>query len=197
MEAICDFVKAGGTMVDFGGMALFKPVRWKGLSCHVVGGGNADRQKYAQKLRFGCEFWCSNTNIPKRFASYPTAAFRAQRRGKVSDEVCLWGETRCFKPVGLKEGDAFIPLLVCETNGYTCVSMARIKYGSDFKGNVILGGYFEQLPRGQTPVHKTPVHRVGHDPSDALMLAPSLCATATSSAMPTDFSSAHSIQMAR
>ena len=144
MEAVCDFVKAGGTMVDFGGMALFKPVRWKGLSCHVVGGGNADRQKYAQKLRFGCEFWCSNTNIPKRFASYPTAAFRAQRRGKVSDEVCPWGETRCFRPVGLKEGDAFIPLLVCETNGYTCVSMARIKYGSDFKGNVILGGYFER-----------------------------------------------------
>ena len=141
MDAICAFVKDGGTVVDFGGMAMFKPVTWKGLKEPLVGAPSSKRcGEDRLRLRFADECWFTNARIPHRFPSSPTAAFRSQWSRTVKSEQ----EVRCFKPAGLKDGDEFIPLLTFETNGYRCVSMARIRYGSDFRGNLVLGGFFER-----------------------------------------------------
>ena len=138
MDAVCKFVKDGGTLVDFGGMAMFKPVSWKGRASaeELQRRGQRDRRR----LRFDTEFWHTNSRIPKKFVSSPTVAFRHQWGCDVDTKA----EVRCFKASGLEEGDEFLPLLSCETDGYNCVSMARIKYGGDIKGNVILAGFFER-----------------------------------------------------
>ena len=51
---------------------------------------------------------------------------------------------RYFKPVGLKPGDVFEPLLVgTTTNGLEACSAAIVRYGSDMKGRLVLSGWSE------------------------------------------------------
>jgi len=143
MDAVRAFVKAGGTLVDFGGMAFFKPVVWKDNGTPRVVQDAARACADRKRFRFETEYWYSNKKVPLDFKAAPTPALD-KAAAFTPARIRRWGETRSFKPVELQGNDRFVPLLTCRTNDYDCTSLAWIRYDSDLKGNLILGGYFER-----------------------------------------------------
>lgn len=148
LDAVHAFVKAGGTVVDFGGMPMFKPVYWKKTGGPTVGGSmsaKADRLRF----RFDDEYFYSDPRIPLRYDAVETALFASRPHGGVPPfnvkRMRSWGEARSIRPVGLRAADSFRPLMTCTTNGYTCTPIAWIKYDSDLKGNLLLSGYREKI----------------------------------------------------
>ena len=136
MDAVTNYVACGGTLVDMGGFSMYQPCHWKrtGRMELMDGGGHADRRR----LRFAVVSPYSDQRYPHQLKLRSAGAFeKINVRGPLVNQ-------RYFKPVGLKPGDSFEPLLVgTTTNGLEACSAAIIRYGSDMKGRLVLSGWSE------------------------------------------------------
>ena len=136
MDAVTNYVARGGTLVDMGGFSMYQPCRWKQTGTMELkdGGGHADRRR----LRFDVVSPHSNPRYPHQLKLRSVGTFE---KIKICNPLVY---QRYFKPVGLKPGDVFEPLLVgTMTNGLEACSAAIVRYGSDMKGRLVLSGWSE------------------------------------------------------
>lgn len=133
------FVAAGGTLVEIGGMAFFKPmVRAQDGSWRK---GSADGAALTRRFRFRNAAWFTDKTLPKDPRCRAALGFEYEGTLPRLEHA----ETRFFVPDGLKGGDAFIPLMAADaSDGRAAASAAWIRYGSDMKGNLVLAGFLER-----------------------------------------------------
>ena len=135
------FVADGGTLVLFGGAAMFYPFETDGEGV-LRTARRADTEVDRKRLRVHRDSWSVNTNLPKRVKARATQAampFMAEGRTE------FWAE-RYFSPRYLHEGDEFIPLLAGTSNDGIpdgAVAACVYRFGSDWKGSIVASGLFE------------------------------------------------------
>ena len=144
-DAVCDFVKAGGVLVDTGGA----PMWWR---CRENAPGQFERLEedngtnpLRKRLRVDVDAWWLNPALPHEGRAFPTAA--AKEAGYKGDPA---GERvyRFQTPRLLQPGDEFIPLLTIQANlpQSPCgvadqpVAASVVRFNSDFKGAVVISG---------------------------------------------------------
>ena len=135
IDAVIDFVRRGGTLVEFGGMPL-----WTGVRADKAKGDAIPEWKYREMLRIGVEAWWTNKALPETlpvFAAEGVEGIPVPKEGIKAE--------RFLTPHNFKEGDTFIPLLTGKTKeGVAATAAAVMKFNSDMKGAVILSGLFER-----------------------------------------------------
>ena len=143
-DALMAYVRRGGILVECGGMPIWEPVTRKA-------DGTWEKAKlygepFRDPLRIGVEAWWTKKGvIPEKMA----VKFVGAAAGAPQPEEGFEAE-RFLTPNGLKEGDAFIPLLSGKKGDYTGVAAAVYKYNSDLKGAVVACALFERGAQGNT-----------------------------------------------
>ena len=137
MDAVADFVRHGGVLVETGGAPIYDPYR-------ADAGGNvakaADRNPAVDRraIRLGFTAWWLDADMPKSTKVFATpqalaAHFKAHPAG--------YGGTRFVTPEYLAEGDEFIPLVAGKSkSGRDIAAAAVLKFGGDFKGALVVSG---------------------------------------------------------
>ena len=137
-DNVCEFVKAGGVLVDTGGAPLW----WR---CREVEPGRFERlaqdngnNPLRAKLRVEVDAWWLNPALPHEGRAFPTdAAKDAGYKGDPAGERVY----RFLTPRLLQPGDEFIPLLTLQdARGDEVVAACVLRFHSDFKGAVVLSG---------------------------------------------------------
>ena len=132
VDAVYEFVKAGGVLVDFGGMSMWNAYRM-GADGSMQPDKNAKPANDRRRLRISETAWWIDKRYPKSLQVYPAAA----AKGLKVPPKGFAGE--CFVTSDmLKPGDEFIPLLSASTNGVEAVAAAVCRFGSDMKGAVVV-----------------------------------------------------------
>lgn len=141
-DLVC-FVARGGTLVEMGGMAFFKPMS-KGQD--GVWRKTGDSAAGPRRFRFRVASSHSDKTLPRKARCRAVPGFTYSKALPPDErQVFGWGEVRFFFPDGLKPGDVFEPLMTARAqDGRDLASAALIRYGSDLKGNLVLAGYFER-----------------------------------------------------
>jgi hypothetical protein len=134
VDAVYEFVKAGGVLVDFGGMPMQDPYR-------TAADGTMQPDKKAvpwrdrQRLRIDMTAWWRDKRYPESVQVHPTA-----EAGDLRGPPKGFSGQRFLTNRLLKPGDRLIPLLSVQTNGIEAVAAGVYKFGSDMKGAVIASG---------------------------------------------------------
>jgi len=133
-DAVFEFVKDGGVLVEFGGMPMYNAYT-------MNPDGTARRAdephptRDRERLRIGTAAWWGDARYPKSVPVHPTAAAQG-----VTEPPKGFDGTRFFTDRLLEPGDEFVPLLSARTNGIDAVAAAVFKFGSDMKGAVVASG---------------------------------------------------------
>ncbi len=142
VDAVHAFVKAGGVLVDFGGMPM-----WNAYRADADGIMQPDKKtapwKDRKRLRIAETAWWVDKRYPESMPVRPTDVakdVKAPQKG-------FKGE-RFFTGRLLQKGDTFIPLLSAPTNGIEAVAAAVYKFNSDMKGAIVVSGIFGRGSRG-------------------------------------------------
>ncbi|MBR0503922.1 MAG: beta-galactosidase [Kiritimatiellae bacterium] len=142
VDAVYAFVKAGGVLVDFGGMPM-----WTAYRADADGVMQPDKKaepwKDRQRLRIAETAWWTDKRYPESIPVRPTAA----AKGVKIPPKGFTGE-RFLTPRLLQKGDAFIPLLSAPTNGIEAAAAAVYKFNSDMKGAIVVSGLFGRGSHG-------------------------------------------------
>ena len=142
VDAVLDFVRKGGVLVDFGGMPMYKAFR-------LAQDGTRRLEKDPlpssdlKRFRIAMSAWWIDDRYPMYVQAFPTAA----ATGVEAPPKGFKGE-RFFTDALLEPGDEFIPLLSARTNGVDAVAAAVYKFGSDMKGAVVVSGILNPGSRG-------------------------------------------------
>ena len=134
VDAVFEFVKAGGVLVDFGGMPMWYAYR-------EAPGGGMEIDKTAQswrdrgRLRIAETAYWSDKRFPESIPVRPSAAAKG-----VKAPPGGFAAQRFFTPRLLKPGDEMLPLLCASTNGVDTVAAAVYRFNSDMKGAVVVSG---------------------------------------------------------
>ena len=135
VDAVVDFVKGGGVLVDFGGCPMYKAVRPDdagGVKYVCQNGERGDWRKL--RVEFSA-FWLDPALPESGNRMHPTD--RAIAAG-VKDDPNGYMTIRYLTAANMKAGDEMIPLLSGrDRNGNECVSAAVYRYG-DWKGAVVI-----------------------------------------------------------
>ncbi len=134
VDAVYAFVKAGGTLIDFGGAAVYFPFRQ-----NARGGWEADSTRRSwrdrERLRIDLMAHWIDKRYSERMALVPVNGAKV-----INIPQDRLNYERFYTPRLLKPGDEFIPLWVGYTNGVEGVCAVVQKYNSDLKGAVVLCG---------------------------------------------------------
>ena len=142
VDAVLDFVRKGGVLVDFGGIPMYKAFR-------LAQDGTRRLEKDPlpssdlKRFRIAMSAWWIDDRYPMYVQAFPTAA----ATGVEAPPKGFKGE-RFFTDALLEPGDEFIPLLSARTNGVDAVAAAVYKFGSDMKGAVVVSGILNPGSRG-------------------------------------------------
>ena len=144
-DAVCDFVKAGGVLVDTGGAPMWWRCRENAPGQFVRICEDNGMNPLRKRLRVDVDAWWLNPALPHEGRAFPTAA--AKEAGYKGDPA---GERvyRFQTPRLLQPGDEFIPLLTTGANlpqspcgvADQLVAASVVRFNSDFKGAVIISG---------------------------------------------------------
>lgn len=140
MEALEAFVKAGGVFVDFGGMPLFNAYRMDGRG-KAYPDAKVDNAQNRARLRIQEMAWWLDARYPAGAATRPAEAMKG-----FGPTNKTYAASRFLTPSRLQEGDAFIPLLSAQGKDVELVAAAVYKFGSDYKGAVIVNARVEWTP---------------------------------------------------
>lgn len=141
-DAVFDFVKDGGVLVEGGGMPMYSAYRTAERGTMRLASEphpKGDRRRF----RIAEAAWWLDERYPKSIPVHPTAAAPG-----VTPPPKGFAGSRFFTGRLLKPGDEFIPLLSARTNGIDAVAAAVYKFGSDMKGAVVVSGIINTGSRG-------------------------------------------------
>ncbi len=131
VDAVFEFVKAGGVLVELGGMPMW--YAWRAAPDGTM--RRDDKAKTwddRRRLRIAeTAFWIDK-RYPESMSVRPVAASGIKAKS--------FSATRFFTDHLLKEGDRFVPILSAPTNGIDAVAAAVYKFNSDMKGAVVVSG---------------------------------------------------------
>ncbi|MBR2838084.1 MAG: hypothetical protein IKE55_04855 [Kiritimatiellae bacterium] len=141
LDAVVDFVRNGGTLVDFGGMPMWRPYRNlpDGSSRVLPQGG--DRERF-RKLRIGLDsWWLPGSELPKN----EKLAVRATDEGRAAGVKHSPQGFPCshfFSDKELGPGDRMVPLMAGTNpiNGKQAVAACAYLLDGDMKGRVVVAG---------------------------------------------------------
>lgn len=136
-DAVYEFVKAGGTLVDCGGMPMW-------FACREKSPGVFQRdaaigcEALRRRLRIHATAYWSDANLPEKGRAFPTAA--AKSAGYRGDPAGDW-VARFQTPRLLEPGDEWLPILTLKDKaGQEAVGASVMRFNSDMKGCVIVSG---------------------------------------------------------
>ena len=131
VDAVCEFVKAGGVLVDLGGMPMW--YAWRAApDGTMLRDDKAKTWDDRRRLRISeTAFWIDK-RYPESMSVRPVAASGIKAKS--------FSATRFFTDRLLKEGDRFVPILSAPTNGIEAVAAVVYKFNSDMKGAVVVSG---------------------------------------------------------
>ena len=136
VDAVVEFVRRGGVLVDFGGCTWFPYL--DGRLVEKDSEGRPYRDILQEKLRTNIVFPSKEIGLTPSTRTYATAA--ASAAGLKPDPngfVCF----RFYDGKRLKPGDRFIPLTSAKTkDGREVAGVGLYKFGSDYKGAVVMAG---------------------------------------------------------
>ena len=137
VEAVTDFVRRGGVLVETGGAPMYNAYR-----ADVAGNVSEDKSRDPaadrRALRLGFTAWWLDSDIPTGTKVFATP--RAQEAG-FKPHPAGYGGTRFLTPEFLRPGDEFIPILAGKSkSGKEIAAAAVFKFGSDFKGALVVCG---------------------------------------------------------
>lgn len=136
-DAVCEFVKAGGTLVDCGGMPMWYACREKSPGVFLREGAMGC-EALRQRLRMSVAAYWTDANLPEKGRAFPTAAAKAA--GYLGDPAGDW-VARFQTPELLKPGDEWLPILtLADKAGREAVGASVIRFNSDMKGCVVVSG---------------------------------------------------------
>ncbi len=133
---VVEFVKKGGTLVDFGGMPM-----WRGCVESEPGvfrtmhhGGSSD----LNRLKIDAAAFWTNRNLPDGMMVFPTETAKAAGyRGDPAGERVARYQTAAK----LGPADEFVPILVGKDKaGNDAVGASLVRFNGDFKGRVLISG---------------------------------------------------------
>ncbi len=131
VDAVFEFVKAGGVLVELGGMPMW--YAWRAAPDGTM--RRDDKAKTwddRRRLRIAeTAFWIDK-RYPESMSVRPVAASGIKAKS--------FSATRFFTDHLLKDGDRFVPILSAPTNGIEAVAAAVYKFNSDMKGAVVVSG---------------------------------------------------------
>lgn len=131
VDAVFEFVKAGGVLVELGGMPMW--YAWRAAPDGTM--RRDDKAKTwddRRRLRIAeTAFWIDK-RYPESMSVRPVAASGIKAKS--------FSATRFFTDCLLKEGDRFVSILSAPTNGIDAVAAAVYKFNSDMKGAVVVSG---------------------------------------------------------
>ena len=135
-DAVYEFVKAGGVLVDFGGMPMWNAYRMS-KNGKMELDKNAQPWRDRQRLRIAETAWWTDKRYPESIPVLPTAEAKGVKTppGGFNGQRFLTGRL-------LKPGDSFVPLLSAPTNGIDAVAAAVYRFDSDMKGAIVVSGIF-------------------------------------------------------
>ena len=135
------FVKAGGTLVDFGGMPMWFPVSEPQANEFKPLPENSRSGDRRQLKIDEAAFW-TDRRLPERTKAFPTQVTKeAGYAGDPAGELAR----RFLTPARLSAGDEFVPLMTAKNKeGGEAVAAAVVRFGSDFKGRLVLSGLGSQ-----------------------------------------------------
>ena len=137
LEAVRAFVADGGTLVDFGGAPLWYAYR-DGHPADTLPDGGLAREAAWEALRVSIVFPGDASGIPKKPTVHATP--EALAAGMPYD-MNGWPCHRFFDAARLRDGDRLVPLLtVPAKDGSQAAGACVLKFGSDYRGAVILSG---------------------------------------------------------
>ena len=141
-DAVFDFVKAGGVLVDFGGMPMYNAYRMASDgSTDLAEDPHPTRER--ARLRIAEAAWWMDGRYPKSIVVSPTDA-----AANVTPPQRGFRSGRFFTDRLLEPGDEFIPLLTALTNGIETVAAVVYKFSSNMKGAVVVSGVLNTGCRG-------------------------------------------------
>lgn len=140
LPAVAEFVRKGGTFVDFGGFPMVHPFRVlpDGTTSFAYNQWAGD---WHRKLRIGMDApWMNDKSIPKggfKVFTTPIAAAAGVKQEPTGYQTRSFFTDACLQP-----GDRMIPLLegTNPNNGRKCAAAAVYALDSDFKGRVVVSG---------------------------------------------------------
>lgn len=137
-DAVFDFVRDGGVLVDLGGMPMWYPCTETAPGTFSKHPRGEDAEPMRRRLRLSLDANWLNPALPREGRAFPTpAALAAGYRGDPAGERAR----RFQKKDLLGPGDEFVPLLVMkDTAGGDAVAASLIRYGGDMKGCLAVSG---------------------------------------------------------
>ncbi len=147
VDAVVEFVKGGGTLVDFGGMPMWIASLTKdGVFRH---GRESDHPAWKDRRRLRIKedaWWMGDKSLPEEMNVFATPeAAAAGLKQEPTGFVAQRFQTAAF----LQPGDRMIPLLVGRNprDGKEAVAACVYVFDSDFKGRIAISGL---MGRGMT-----------------------------------------------
>ena len=136
VDAVVDFVRRGGVLVDFGGCTWFPYLDGKLVEKDAE--GRLYRDLLQEKLRTNIIFPNRENGLTSSTKTYATdAATAAGLKPDPNGFVCF----RFYDGKRLKPGDRFIPLTSAKTkDGCEVAGVGLYKFDSDYKGAVVMAG---------------------------------------------------------
>ena len=136
-DAVHEFVKAGGTLVDCGGMPMWFACREKSPGTFYRD-STIDCATLRRRLRIHATAYWWDANLPEKGRAFPTAA--AKSAGYCGDPAGDW-VARFQTPKLLEPGDEWLPILVLNDKaGREAVGASVVRFNSDMKGCVVVSG---------------------------------------------------------
>ena len=147
LEAVRTFVAKGGTLVDFGGVPMWLGYRG-GRPVALLPDGRAPRDAALEALRISVVFPSKENGL-----SAPTTV-RATPEGLAAglhNDLNGFPCHRFFDGAHLRKGDEMVPLLAAPgRDGYVGVGACVYRFGSDYRGAVVLSGNMSAEPGGNS-----------------------------------------------
>ena len=154
LDAVVEFVRKGGTLVDLGGMPMWKPYRNLSDGSGRVFPHDGGRERFV-RLRIGLDsWWLPGSELPKGDKPMTVNATPEGIAAGVKQSPTGFPCGHFFSEKALKPGDRMVPLIACTNplNGKPAVAACTYLLDGDMKGRVVVCGIQKGSGGGAFPV---------------------------------------------
>jgi len=152
LDAVVEFVRRGGTLIDLGGMPMWKPYRNLSDGSGKTFQHDGGRERF-KRLRIGLDsWWLPGSQLPKDDGPMSVYATPEGLAAGVRQSPTGFSCGHFFSEKALMPGDRMVPLIAGTNplNGKPAVAACTYLLDSDMKGRVVVCGIMRR--GGHTPV---------------------------------------------
>ncbi|MBR4170924.1 MAG: hypothetical protein IKR48_04675 [Kiritimatiellae bacterium] len=142
LDAVVEFVRKGGTLIDLGGMPMWNPYQNLPDGSGRVFPHDGGRERFA-RLHIGLDsWWLPGSELPKTDKLMTVHATPEGLAAGIKESPEGFPCGHFFSEKALKTGDRMVPLIACTNplNGKHAVAACTYLLDSDMKGRVVVCG---------------------------------------------------------